>query len=118
MIISLSIRFDSDTLENLPFGQNEHIYHGNGVTPMKKKFALIGLVAASTMLIGCTSTQTRDDCCGTCGGGEAACCGTCGGDEAKSECCGTCGGEAKAECCGTCGGDAGHSHDDGDHSHN
>lgn len=76
---------------------------------MKKKFALIGLVAASAMLIGCSSTQCRDG--GTCGDKEA-CCGTCGG-EAKGECCGTCGSEAKTECCGTCGGGEAHGHDHG-----
>ena len=60
---------------------------------MKKKFALIGLVAASALLIGCSSTQSRDgDACGD----KAACCGTCGGDEAKGDCCGTCGGAEHA----------------------
>jgi hypothetical protein len=75
---------------------------------MKKKFALIGLVAASAMLIGCSSTQCRDgDTCATGCSDKAAC-------TDKGECCGTCGGkcgtEAK-ECCGTCGGgDHGHDH--------
>jgi hypothetical protein len=50
---------------------------------MKKKFALIGLVAASAMLIGCSSTQCRDG--GTCGDKEA-CCGTCGGECGDKAC--------------------------------
>lgn len=82
---------------------------------MKNKIALIGLVAASALLVGCSSTQCRDgDTCSD----KAACCGSCDG-EAKGDCCGTCGGEAKGACCGTCGGDDhGHSHDgDADHSH-
>lgn len=75
---------------------------------MKNKFALIGLVAASAMLIGCSSTQCRDG--DTCATGEAACCGSC---QSEKDCsCGACGAD-KESCCGTCGGGE-HAHDHGD----
>lgn len=60
---------------------------------MKKKFALIGLVAVSAMMIGCSSTQCRDgDTCAE----KTACCGNCADGEAKGQCCGTCAGDKHA----------------------
>ena len=83
---------------------------------MKNKFALIGLVAVSAMMIGCSSTQCRDKSdCGTACADKAACCGSekCSTDAGCAE--KPCDAEKKA-CCGTCGGGE-HSHGGDSHSH-
>jgi hypothetical protein len=100
---------------------------------MKRVF-LFGAIAISTLMVGCSSTETRD--CDTKACDKAAICADAAkcnpadcdkekctegvkacASEGKSDCCGSCGGdEAAKECCGTCGGGE-HSHADGDHSH-
>lgn len=57
-----------------------------------KKFALIGIVALSAMMVGCSSTQCRDG--GTCAD-KSACKGDCGGD-CEGKCAGSCEGKACA----------------------
>ena len=92
------------------------------------KLALLGVVAISALMVGCSSTQSRDcadkgDCkpalCA-----DAANCDPANCDKAKcagkAEACSSeakaCASEKKADCCGTCGGGE-HSHDGTTHEH-